>query len=287
MSYRVRLDLAYDGTAFHGWARQPGQRTVQGALEAALSTVMRSEVSVTVAGRTDAGVHARGQVAHLDVDPEAWEALPGRSDRTPGDALLGRLIALLPADIAVQRARRVPDEFDARFAALHRTYRYRICDRVERRDPMRRDVLWHRRPLDVEAMQNSAQALLGEHDFLSFCRPREGASTIRTLIDLFWERPHEGHADAGLVVATVRADAFCHHMVRSLVGAALAVGEGRRPVSWPRELLEACTRESSGAAPMAPATGLTLESVVYPPVGMLADQVRAARTRRGPTDTTI
>jgi tRNA pseudouridine38-40 synthase len=282
---RLRLDLAYDGTAFHGWAAQPGQRTVQGVLEEALARVTRARTQVTVAGRTDAGVHARGQVVHLDLAEELAAALPGRSDREPAQALLTRLAGVLPADVVVRGAREVPADFDARFGAVTRRYRYRISDSPAVHDPLRRDVLRHRRPLDVAAMAEASAALLGEHDFLSFCRPREGATTIRTLRELSWQRPAAGRRDEGLVVASVQADAFCHHMVRSLVGAMLAVGEGRQGVGWPREVLAARTREAAtrtqvGAAPMAPPQGLTLEAVEYPPDDQLAAQARAARTLR-------
>lgn len=283
---RLRLDLAYDGTDFHGWAAQPGQRTVQGVLEEALQRVTRTDLRVTVAGRTDAGVHAQGQVTHLDLPDRAVAALPGRSDRSPADALVARLGGVLPPDVVVRSAREVPEAFDARFGAIARTYRYRISDGPLVNDPLRRDVLRHRRPLDVDAMGEASAALLGEHDFLSFCRPREGATTIRTLRELSWQRPGEGRRDQHLVVATVRADAFCHHMVRSLVGAMLAVGEGRRGSEWPLEILRARTREAAtrtapGAAPMAPPEGLTLESVEYPADVDLAAQAEAARRLRG------
>lgn len=282
---RLRLDLSYDGTAFHGWAAQPGQRTVQGELEQVLARIARVPVQVTVAGRTDAGVHARGQVCHLDLPDPVLATIPGRSDRTPAQALVTRLTGLLPADIVVHGAREVPAEFDARFGALRRTYRYRISDGPAVHDPLRRDVLRHRWELDVEAMGRASQALLGEHDFLSFCKPREGATTIRTLEQLTWERPGPGRADEGLVVATVVADAFCHHMVRSLVGTLLPVGEGRKAEAWPAQVLAARTRASStrattGSAPLCPPQGLTLERVEYPAEGDLADQARAARTLR-------
>ena len=283
---RLRLDLSYDGTDFHGWATQPGHRTVQGVLESALRKLARVPVRVTVAGRTDAGVHARGQVCHLDLPPAVLATLPGRSDRTPAQALVTRLGGVLPADVIVHAAREVPAAFDARFGALGRRYRYRISDGPAVHDPLRRDVLRHRRPLDVEAMDRAGRALLGEHDFLSYCRPREGATTIRTLQTLRWERPGPGMADEGLVVATVEADAFCHHMVRSLVGALLAVGEGRREQVWPQQVLAARTRQAAGrggigAAPLSPAHGLTLERVDYPPDQQLAAQARAARVMRG------
>ena len=293
---RLRLDLAYDGAAFSGWAAQPGLRTVEGVLTDALRTVLRSPVRLTVAGRTDAGVHAAAQVAHLDVSREAWAGLPGRSDRPPGTALLARLAGVLArearglpgtprgaSDIAVTGARVVPAAFDARFSAVGRRYVYRIADAGSPRDPARRgQVLWEAGRLDVDAMAASAAPLLGEHDFLSYCRPRAGATTIRTLRRLEWRRAATGDpgGDAGLVALTVKADAFCHSMVRSLVGAGIAVGRGRRPPAWPAALLAARSRRD--AAPLAPAHGLTLEAVDYPADDELAAQAERARTLRGP-----
>lgn len=293
---RLRLDLAYDGAAFSGWAAQPGLRTVEGVLTDALRTVLRSPVRLTVAGRTDAGVHAAAQVAHLDVSREAWAGLPGRSDRPPGTALLARLAGVLArearglpgtphgaSDIAVTGARVVPAAFDARFSAVGRRYVYRIADAGSPRDPARRgQVLWEAGRLDVDAMAASAAPLLGEHDFLSYCRPRAGATTIRTLRRLEWRRAATGDpgGDAGLVALTVEADAFCHSMVRSLVGAGIAVGRGRRPPAWPAALLAARSRRD--AAPLAPAHGLTLEAVDYPADDELAAQAERARTLRGP-----
>ena len=238
---RIRLDLAYDGTFFSGWAAQPGLRTVEGVLTSALATVLREPVRLAVAGRTDAGVHAAAQVVHLDVSPEAWAALPGRSDRLPEAALLTRMAGVLAreaqtslprtprgaGDVVVTGARIVPEAFDARFGALSRRYTYRIADADAPRNPARRaTVLWLPDRLDIEAMEASAKPLLGEHDFLSYCKPRQGATTIRTLRTLEWRRAAAG-PDAGLVTLSVVADAFCHSMVRSLVGAGLAVGQGR------------------------------------------------------------
>lgn len=284
---RLRLDLAYDGSGFHGWAAQPGLRTVQGELEQALSRIARIPVQVTVAGRTDTGVHARGQVCHLDLPRPVAATLPGRSDRSPAAALLTRLNGVLPADLVIRAARQVPADFDARFGALWRRYRYRISDAPAVHDPLRTDVLRHRAALDEEAMARASRALLGEHDFLSFCKPRKGASTVRELRELTWERPAPGRADEGLVVATVVADAFCHHMVRSLVGVLLPVGEGRRDEDWPQRVLQARTREAArrnapGAAPLAPPQGLTLEHVAYPADPDLAAQAERSRTWRGP-----
>lgn len=278
---RIRLDISYDGTDFHGWAPQPGTRTVAGELLTGFSRFLRTDsdsLSLVVAGRTDTGVHARGQVAHLDLTTQQWDSLPGRSDRTPEQALLTRCAAVLPEDVVVRSATLAPDGFDARFSALWRRYAYRIADTPALRDPIRRrDVTWFNRPLDVAAMDRAVQPLLGEHNFLPFCIPREGASTIRTMLDLSWTRD-----DDGLAVATVRADAFCHHMVRMIVGASLAVGRGSRPVAWLGELLAAGERDS--AVPVAPPQGLTLEEVAYPDAAGLAEQARRARRFRGAPD---
>lgn len=278
---RVRLDLAYDGTDFAGWAAQPGLRTVQGTLEAALGTVLRCpEPRLTVAGRTDAGVHARGQVAHVDLDAGVWEAVAGRLTRSPGEALVRRLTGVLPPDVVVRRAEPAPVGFDARFSALHRRYAYRIADDPAVVDPLRRHlVVRHRVPLDPDAMHAAAAPLVGRHDFAAFCRPRAGATTIRTLEVLTVERPTAG-ADAGLVVIGVRADAFCHSMVRALVGALTAVGEGRRGTDWPAQLLDGGRREGV----VAPAGGLCLEEVAYPADAELAARAEQTRARRPAAD---
>jgi tRNA pseudouridine38-40 synthase len=273
---RLRIDLAYDGADFHGWAKQDGLRTVQGELEAALATVLRlPAVSVTCAGRTDTGVHARGQVAHVDVEPSLVEP----SLVEPSE-LRRRVDGVLPADIVVRRVAAAADGFDARFSAVWRRYAYRIADRPEAADPLTRGhVLAWRRPLDLEAIDQASALLLGRHDFASFCKRREGATTVRTLLALSWERE-----PGGLVVGSVRADAFCHHMVRSLVGCLLAVGEGRRPPVWAGEVLAAATRDPSVA--VVPAHGLTLEEVGYPPDDELAAQAEAARSVRTLEDAT-
>jgi tRNA pseudouridine38-40 synthase len=260
---RVRLDLAYDGTAFAGWAAQPASRTVQGVVEDAVAVLLRGPAPrLTVAGRTDAGVHARGQVAHVDLPQE----------RAADPLLLRRLNGLLPTDVRVRRTSLAPDGFDARFSALARTYRYRLADGAERADPLRRDVLAWPRPLDVPAVEAASAAMLGEHDFAAYCKRREGATTVRALLGLDWRR-----GDDGLLVMTIRADAFCHSMVRSVVGAMLAVGEGRRAPSWPGSLLE--RRERATDVAVAPPHGLTLEAVDYPPDDQLRS--RQAVTRGG------
>jgi tRNA pseudouridine38-40 synthase len=263
---RVRIDLAYDGTEFSGWAAQPGRRTVEGVLSETLGHVLRlpDAVRLTVAGRTDAGVHARGQAAHADLPADAWAAY--------ADVVLRRLSRALPPDLRVRSIGPAPDGFDARFSALWRRYAYRICDDPARADPLRRrDTLWNPRGLDLAAMNEAASLLLGEHDFAAFCRKREGATTVRALRRLEWERDADGVAVGGVV-----ADAFCHNMVRALVGALLPVGEGSRPPSWPAEVLAAAVRDP--AVRVVPPHGLSLEEVRYPDPGQLA--ARAALTRR-------
>jgi tRNA pseudouridine38-40 synthase len=263
---RVRLDLGYDGSQFSGWARQPGRRTVQETLETALATVLRlPSVALTVAGRTDAGVHAAGQVAHLDLPDALWLDQRGK--------LITRLASLLPPDVRVRSARAVSPEFDARFGALWRRYEYRVCDALAGPDPLRRHVVlaWHR-PLDEVSMAAAAAGLLGLHDFAAFCRRRDGATTMRTLEQLDVARVD------GEVAFAVRADAFCHSMVRSLVGALLAVGDGRRPVDWPAEQLGRSDRANDVG--VVPAHGLTLVEVAYPPDAELAERAAQTRARR-------
>lgn len=273
---RLRIDLGYDGTDFSGWAIQPGLRTVQGELTTALTTILRSPepVSVTCAGRTDAGVHARGQVTHVDLADEAYAGLPGRSGRTPEAALTARLRGLLPADITVRAVSIAPEGFDARFSALARRYRYVMCDDPAFLDPLRvRETVLHPRRLDAALMTEAATRLTGLHDFAAYCRRREGASTIRTLLQYEWVR-----GSPGLLEATVVADAFCHSMVRALVGAVIPVGEGREPVELPADILGARVRDSR--VKVMPAHGLVLEEVTYPADEELSARAEVARRTR-------
>ncbi len=275
---RLRLDLAYDGTDFAGWAAQPSLRTVEGELSAALATVLRAPqpVRLVVAGRTDAGVHARGQVVHADVADAAYRTVVGRSDRSPEAALSARLGGVLPADVVVRSVCRAPAGFDARFSAVWRRYRYRIADDLAVRDPLRRkDTVWLGGLLEPAAMTEAGRMLLGLKDFGAFCRRREGATTVRTLLRFDWERSADG-----VVAATVVADAFCHSMVRSLVGAVLPVGLGREPVGWPAQLQ--AVGERSSRVRVMPAHGLSLEEVGYPPDDELAGRADQARARRDP-----
>ncbi|MFI6338703.1 tRNA pseudouridine(38-40) synthase TruA [Streptomyces sp. NPDC050535] len=267
---RVRLDLSYDGREFSGWAKQAsGRRTVQGEIEDALRTVTRSgDVTheLTVAGRTDAGVHARGQVAHVDLPGALWDE--------HREKLLKRLAGRLPKDVRVWSLVEAPSGFNARFSAVWRRYAYRVTDNPGGVDPLLRGhVLWHDWPLDVDAMNEAAQLLVGEHDFAAYCKKREGATTIRTLQRLSLVR-----GDDGVITATVRADAFCHNMVRSLIGALLFVGDGHRGVEWPGKVLGAGVRDS--AVHVVRPHGLTLEEVGYPADELLAARSREARNKR-------
>jgi tRNA pseudouridine38-40 synthase len=241
-------------------------RTVQEDVETALARVLRTPEppSLTVAGRTDAGVHARGQVAHLDVPAQIWSAAAGAAVR--------RLNAVLAPDVRVHAIGQVPADFDARFSALWRRYTYRVCDGQQCADPLRRhDTLWHRSPVDADLMNEAAVACLGEHDFAAFCRRRAGASTVRELRRLDWQRD-----ETGVITGTVVADAFCHNMVRALAGALLAVGDGRKPARWVAEVLAARVRDP--AVVVAPPHPLSLEQVGYPADADLA--ARALLTRR-------
>ncbi|WP_211223169.1 tRNA pseudouridine(38-40) synthase TruA [Propionicicella superfundia] len=267
---RLRLDISYDGTAFHGWAAQPGLRTVQGDLEDWTQRILRlpDPVELTCAGRTDAGVHARGQVAHVD--------LPG----TPDDAgalageLAQRYRRALPEDLAVRAVAPAPPGFDARFSAIWRRYVYRLLDADGAVDPLRRGfVARYPQPLDVAAMRDAVPHLVGLRDFASLCKAREGATTIRDLQRLTLTQDADG-----LIEIEVVADAFCHSMVRSLVGALVAVGEGRRDGAWLDRTLAARTR-SSQIRVMA-ANGLVLEEVGYPSPAELAARAREARAVR-------
>ncbi|MHB1172292.1 MAG: tRNA pseudouridine synthase A [Lacisediminihabitans sp.] len=310
---RIRLDIAYDGGRFVGWARQPGLRTVQGELESALATIFSSfgpPPVLTVAGRTDAGVHAIGQVAHLDLAaaqlaslnrPERGRAERGRparattdrattdSDeaeqgRTAGPELCGpaalarRLngIAGLDTDVYVSRAVAAPPGFDARFSAIWRRYEYRVSDTAAPRNPLERNrTLWYPAALDVARMNSAAGSLVGLHDWAAYCKPREGTTTIRSLQEFGWSRELDG-----VLVARVKADAFCHSMVRALVGATIAVGEGKLGIERLTDLRDGRARTSEFK--VVPAKGLTLLQVGYPADAELASRAEQTRARRGP-----
>jgi len=280
---RLRLDLAYDGTAFSGWSRQPGLRTVEGVLDAAIATLLRDpelEVRLVVAGRTDAGVHATGQVAHIDLTPEQYRRLAsarrGGSIEHSVARRLNGIVAATASDVVIDRVSLAPAGFDARFSPVWRRYEYRIADALSHRDPRRRThTLWHHAELDAAAMDAAAASLTGLHDFAAFCKPREGATTIRTLLDYGWTRDAEG-----VLVARVRADAFCHSMVRALVGAAVAVGLGRLEPERLSGILADAVKANAFA--VVAATGLTLVEVGYPPDDELGARAELTRARREP-----
>ncbi|WP_294566844.1 tRNA pseudouridine(38-40) synthase TruA [uncultured Arthrobacter sp.] len=296
---RVRLDIAYDGAPFAGWALQPGHVTVQGVLEEALFTLLRRTARLTVAGRTDAGVHARGQVAHVDLTPEEWHGIGRGKDVPPGEALTRRLGGTvnrvlsdqltgrgrsiknsIPA-VVVKKADLAPAGFDARFSALWRRYSYTIADARVERDPLaRRTVLWYPGELDVELLNAGAAQLTGLQDFRAFCKPRKGATTVRELQRYAYRR----RAD-GMIEVTVQADAFCHNMVRALVGSTLRVGSSELPVAWIAERLAARVKDARSV--LAPPHPLVLEEVAYPGVeelGLRAELTRARRAAEEPRE---
>ncbi len=263
---RLRIDLAYDGSRFHGWAAQPGLRTVQGVLEEWIARVLRlrDPVTVVVAGRTDAGVHARGQVCHVDVPVE----------HNPSPDLLRRLHRVLPEDLAVLRVSPAPEGFDARFSAIWRRYCYRLADAHTPPDPLLRGhIAPVREALDVGALNAATGILLGLRDFAAFCKPREGATTIRDLRELSASR-----RDNGVIEIHLLADAFCHSMVRSLVGALTAVASARRTLAWLEGVAASPVRH--GEVHVMPARGLTLEEVGYPPDAELASRAEQSRALR-------
>lgn len=283
-SARLRLDIAYDGSGFGGWAKQPGIRTVQGELEAALATIFSRHAPapvLTVAGRTDAGVHATGQVAHVDLTGEQLAHLSkphgrGASAMDPAASLRRRLngIAGLQSDVYVKAVAPAPEGFDARFSPIWRRYEYRIADtRAERNPLLRRHTVWYPAPLDEARMTAAARELLGLHDWAAYCRPREGATTIRELQAFDWSR------DAtGVLIARLQADAFCHSMVRALVGATVAVGESKLPDHRLVGIRDEAQRTSEFK--VMPAAGLTLVEVGYPDDASLASRAEQTRAKR-------
>lgn len=263
---RLRLDIAYDGTDFSGWAIQRDQRTVQGELQRVLTHLTGHEVELTCAGRTDAGVHARGQVAHLDAEV---------TDQLNAD----RMNRALPDDIRVIAVNEVTSDFDARFSAIWRRYSYTVCDDTRGPDPLRRRYqLDIGRQLDIDAMNQAAEALVGEHDFTSYCKLKEHGTTVREILNLHWERDADPKTGITTAVMHVTADAFCHSMVRSLAGALIPVGEHRKTIDYPKEALKKRSRDA-GVIVM-PAHPLVLEEVGYPAASEWANRQEKTRTLR-------
>ena len=260
---RLRIDLAYDGTNFAGWAKQPDRRTVQECIETALATISQITPETIVAGRTDAGVHATGQVIHVDL-PESVAL----------DDLVYKLNRLLDEDVRVHNISIAPEAFHARFSALRRYYRYKILDDNKALDPLARlDVSTWYRPLDLDVMNKTSALLLGEHDFAAFCKYREGATTIRTLEKYEWKRSPEG-----FLVADIVADAFCYSMVRNLVGAVVCVADGRFDPEWIAGVLNNKERVSDSL--VFPGRGLTLYQVDYPNDAELLERAKKTFARR-------
>jgi tRNA pseudouridine38-40 synthase len=256
---RLRIDLSYDGTNFSGWGIQPDRRTVQQAVEDAISTVAQYKAESIVAGRTDAGVHATGQVIHVDL-PESLELTD----------LAYKLNRILDEDIRINQITIAPPAFHARFSALRRYYEYRILDENKVIPPLARfnTESWYR-PLDVDVMNKASALLLGTHNYAAFCKFREGATTIRTLETFSWRRDSDGY-----LIGDVVADAFCYSMVRNLVGAIVCVADGRKDLDWISTLLADKERVSDSL--VFPARGLSLYKVDYPDAAELLE--RAAKT---------
>ena len=306
---RLRIDLAYDGGAFYGWAVQPDIRTVQGEVESALRRILRvaaddadEPLRLVVAGRTDTGVHASHQVCHIDISEDVLQRAVWHMKVAAVTALEHRLQRLLPGDIAIHRISVAPEGFDARFSALERTYVYRIVDRGGEVDPRLRGCVLHiDDDLDIDAMNRAAAMTIGLHDFGSFATPNPGGTTIREVKRAQWTRigtsplvPPSGREsgresgleqgyivptfESGLVCFTIVADAFARNMVRSLVNGCVQVGLGKRDLDWFAGKMAVPKREGS-TGPIAP-QGLTLEHVAYPSDDQLAVRAQAIRAKR-------
>nr|WP_114129662.1 tRNA pseudouridine(38-40) synthase TruA [Aurantimicrobium sp. MWH-Uga1] len=300
---RLRLDFGYDGTDFAGWAKQPDKRTVEGTMEHAFAQVLRMDVSprIVVAGRTDAGVHAAAQVAHIDVPLEqlirvSFSREERRELQEQGGIPIVDGLPLVPhsmlhalmrrvdgsmgrnADVVINKVTVAPAGFDARFSPLARRYEYRLADGLEHVNPIdRRRTAFHFYPLDVDAMNEAAEMMLGLRNFSAFCRPRPGATTIRELQEFHWQRDEHG-----VIVAQLQADAFCHSMVRSLVGACVAAGSGTHSLDAIEDLRDKGDRTS--VFKVMPAHGLTLTQIIYPPDDEVGQRADLTRSRRELTD---
>jgi tRNA pseudouridine38-40 synthase len=265
---RLRIDIAYDGSAFFGWAAQPDRRTIQDLVEEAIARISRGDVESVVAGRTDAGVHATGQVIHVDL-PDAVFA-----DGLSYIDLRYKLNRILDEDVRIMEISDAPEGFHARFSALRRIYTYKILDNNDVIPPLSRyDVAPWYRPLDVDLMNKASELVLGHHDFAAFCKFKEGGTTIRTLETYRWRRD-----ETGLLVADVIADAFCYSMVRNLVGAVVCVADGRKEPSWMAELL--ANKERVSDSLVFPARGLSLTRVEYPSNDQLIERAKVTSGKR-------
>lgn len=271
--FRFRIDLAYDGTDFAGWAQQPELATVQGELLSALTIIFgksQDDFGMRVAGRTDAGVHAAHQVAHVDLTPKQVARSGRRQDYAH------RLSRLLPPSIQVYSFELAPRGFDARFSPTSRRYRFRIADRKAVQNPLRRrDTLWVYKSLDADLMRQAAEFLIGMHDFAAYCRPREGSTTIREIKEITVNRREN---DDNIIEIELEADAFCHNMVRAITGALIKVGSGDLVATRIRQLLEGKVR--TGEFKVVGPEGLTLIAVKYPADDQLAAQAEQTKNFR-------
>ena len=266
---RLRIDIAYDGTAFFGWATQPDRRTIQDHVEEAIARISRGDVESVVAGRTDAGVHATGQVIHVDLADAVF------ADGLSYVDLRYKLNRILDEDVRIMEISDAPEGFHARFSALRRIYTYKILDNNDVIPPLSRyDVAPWYRPLDADLMNKASALVLGHHDFAAFCKFKEGGTTIRTLEKYEWHRD-----ETGLLVAEVVADAFCYSMVRNLVGAVVCVADGRKDPSWVAELL--ANKERVSDSLVFPARGLSLTRVDYPSEQEMVDRAKLTIGKRG------
>ena len=266
---RLRLDIAYDGTHFFGWATQPGHRTLQDLVEEAISRISQTNIDSIVAGRTDAGVHATGQVIHVDVPDAMFDRELTYID------LRYKLNRILDEDVRIMNVSDAPAGFHARFSALRRYYSYKILDNNDVIAPLsRHDVASWYRPLDAARMNEASALLLGHHDFAAFCKFKVGGTTLRTLEKYEWRR-----SDEGLLVADVVADAFCYSMVRNLVGAVVCVADGRQSPAWIEQLL--ANKERVSDSLVFPARGLTLYQVDYPSNDQLLERAKITVAKRG------
>ena len=260
---RLRIDLAYDGTNFSGWGRQPDRRTVQEEVEKALTTATQSKIETIVAGRTDAGVHATGQVIHVDV-PDSLNL----------DDLSYKLNRMLDTDVRIMKVAIVNGPFSARFSALRRHYTYKILDGNQTIPPLGRlDVASWYRDLDVDLMNQASALMLGSHDFAAYCKFREGSTTVRNLQRFQWTRD-----SAGFLIGDVVADSFCYSMVRNLVGAVVCVADGRFGPEWIEQTLANKVRISDSL--VFPACGLSLRQVDYPTDDQLLEHAKVTIGKR-------
>jgi tRNA pseudouridine38-40 synthase len=274
---RIRMDLAYDGTNYSGWSKQPDRRTIQSELESALQKLTRIPVDTIVAGRTDAGVHATGQVTHVDI-PDMENGPYAKKAEWKLEDLPYRLNRILDEDIRILKVSIAPTGFHARFSALRRHYEYKIVDSNRSILPLRRfDVAPWYRPLNIDLLNASSALLLGEHDFAAFCKFRAGGTTIRTLETFEWKRNEDGY-----LVAKIVADAFCYSMVRNLVGAVVCVADGRFPTQWVKDVLG--NRQRISDSLVFPSRGLTLVQVDYPSDDQLLSRIETTLRRRNEED---